>query len=63
MRIHVLYYEHAQLPGRSDRSVEHGVLLPDRTNIPLQRSIMNDKVFKKGGMNIHYLEKMLGEGE
>jgi len=24
---------------------------------------MNDKVFKKGGMNIHYLEKMLGEGE
>ena len=34
-----------------------------KTNIPLQRSIMNDKVFKKGGMNIHYLEKMLGEGE
>ena len=25
--------------------------------------IMNDKVFKKGGMNIHYLEKMLGEEE
>ena len=34
-----------------------------KTNIPLQRSIMNDKVFKKGGMNIHYLEKMLGEEE
>jgi hypothetical protein len=24
---------------------------------------MDDKVFKKGGMNIHYLEKMLGEEE
>ena len=34
-----------------------------KTNIPLQRLIMNDKVFKKGGMNIHYLEKMLGEEE
>ena len=34
-----------------------------KTNIPLQRLIMTDKVFKKGGMNIHYLEKMLGEEE
>jgi len=34
-----------------------------KTNIPLQRQIMADKTFKKGGMNIHYLEKMLGEGE
>lgn len=32
-----------------------------RTNIPLQRKIMQNKVFQKGGMNIHYLEKMLGE--
>ncbi len=32
-----------------------------KTNIPLQRRIMEDKVFRKGGMNIHYLEKMLGE--
>jgi len=31
-----------------------------KTNIPLQRKIMADKTFKKGGMNIHYLEKMLG---
>jgi acetyl-CoA carboxylase biotin carboxylase subunit len=30
-----------------------------KTNIPLQRKIMADKTFKKGGMNIHYLEKML----
>lgn len=34
-----------------------------KTNIPLQRLIMTDKVFNKGGMNIHYLEKMLGEEE
>ena len=34
-----------------------------KTTIPLQRKIMNDKTFKKGGMNIHYLEKMLGEDE
>ena len=34
-----------------------------KTNIPLQRKIMADKTFKKGGMNIHYLEKMLGEDE
>ncbi|AYQ55865.1 Biotin carboxylase [Bathymodiolus thermophilus thioautotrophic gill symbiont] len=32
-----------------------------KTNIPLQTRIMEDKVFRKGGMNIHYLEKMLGE--
>jgi len=30
-----------------------------KTNIPLQRTIMADKTFMKGGMNIHYLEKML----
>ncbi len=30
-----------------------------KTNIPLQRKIMNDKIFQTGGVNIHYLEKML----
>jgi acetyl-CoA carboxylase biotin carboxylase subunit len=30
------------------------------TNIPLQGRIMRDEGFKKGGANIHYLEKMLG---
>ena len=34
-----------------------------KTNIPLQRRIMTDKTFNKGGMNIHYLEKMLGKHE
>ncbi len=32
-----------------------------KTNVPLQRRIMDDATFQKGGMNIHYLEKMLGE--
>jgi acetyl-CoA carboxylase biotin carboxylase subunit len=32
-----------------------------KTNIPLQARIMADETFQKGGMNIHYLEKMLGE--
>ncbi|HIM58061.1 MAG TPA: ATP-grasp domain-containing protein, partial [Gammaproteobacteria bacterium] len=32
-----------------------------KTNIPLQARIMKDETFRKGGMNIHYLEKMLGE--
>ncbi|MBE8190546.1 MAG: acetyl-CoA carboxylase biotin carboxylase subunit, partial [Candidatus Thioglobus sp.] len=30
-----------------------------KTNIPLQARIMEDKTFREGGMNIHYLEKML----
>ena len=30
-----------------------------KTNLPLQERIINDKGFRKGGMNIHYLEKML----
>ena len=32
-----------------------------KTNISLQARIMRDETFQKGGMNIHYLEKMLGE--
>ena len=31
-----------------------------KTNIPLQRRIMEDKAFQAGGADIHYLEKMLG---
>jgi acetyl-CoA carboxylase biotin carboxylase subunit len=30
-----------------------------KTNIPLQAEIMRDPGFRKGGMNIHYLEKLL----
>ncbi len=31
-----------------------------KTNIPLQLDLVNDEVIKKGGMDIHYLEKKLG---
>jgi acetyl-CoA carboxylase biotin carboxylase subunit len=34
-----------------------------RTNIPLQRRIMQDKVFRAGEHHIHYLEEMLAEWE
>jgi acetyl-CoA carboxylase biotin carboxylase subunit len=31
-----------------------------RTNIELQQRILGDRGFEEGGVNIHYLEKMLG---
>jgi acetyl-CoA carboxylase biotin carboxylase subunit len=31
-----------------------------RTNIELQQRILRDRGFEEGGVNIHYLEKMLG---
>lgn len=31
-----------------------------KTNIPLQKDIVRDANFGKGGVNIHYLEKKLG---
>jgi acetyl-CoA carboxylase biotin carboxylase subunit len=31
-----------------------------KTNIPLQRDIMKDDAFRRGGANIHYLEEKLG---
>jgi acetyl-CoA carboxylase biotin carboxylase subunit len=34
-----------------------------RTNIPLQRRIMQDTVFREGRHHIHYLEEMLAEWE
>jgi acetyl-CoA carboxylase biotin carboxylase subunit len=33
-----------------------------RTNIPLQKDILRDPNFRKGGVNIHYLEHMLNGG-
>ncbi|RZO17805.1 MAG: acetyl-CoA carboxylase biotin carboxylase subunit, partial [SAR92 clade bacterium] len=31
-----------------------------KTNIALQEDLVRDEAFKKGGINIHYLEKKLG---
>ena len=31
-----------------------------KTNVKLQKELVNDPEFRKGGVNIHYLEKKLG---
>ncbi|MEZ5535732.1 MAG: acetyl-CoA carboxylase biotin carboxylase subunit [Thiolinea sp.] len=45
---------------RMDGALTEMVIDGIKTNIPLQRRIMTDSVFRKGGMDIHYLEKKLG---
>jgi len=46
--------------GRMQNALEEMLVDGIVTNIPLQSRIMRDEGFKKGGPNIHYLEKMLG---
>jgi pyruvate carboxylase len=59
------YFNHisATLPAFSqDNGYSYEMVIDGiKTNIPLQARIMADETFRKGGMNIHYLEKMLGE--
>ncbi len=45
---------------RMRNALEEMVIEGIKTNIPLQRDIMADTNFAKGGFNIHYLEKKLG---
>jgi len=45
--------------GRMQNALEEMVVDGIKSNIPLQSEIMSDPGFRKGGMNIHYLEKML----
>lgn len=45
---------------RMRNALEEMVIEGIKTNIPLQREIMADTNFAKGGVNIHYLEKKLG---
>ncbi len=45
---------------RAQIALEEMLIEGIRTNIPLQREIMRDTNFQKGGTNIHYLEKKLG---
>ncbi len=40
-----------------DETIVDGI----RTNIPLQQMLVRDPEFRKGGVNIHYLEKKLAE--
>ncbi len=46
----------ARMLGALQEIVVEGI----KTNIPLHQDIMNDDAFRRGGMNIHYLEKKLG---
>ena len=46
----------ARMRNALDEIVIEGI----RTNISLQKDIMADTNFQKGGFNIHYLEKKLG---
>src|SRR5688572_3428536 len=45
--------------GRMQNALEEMVVDGIKTNIPLQSDIMRDPGFRKGGMNIHYLEAKL----
>ena len=47
----------ARMRGALSEIVIDGI----KTNIPLQRDIFDDPGFIGGGVNIHYLEKMLGD--
>ena len=47
----------ARMKNALDEIVIDGI----KTNIDLQKRILNDPGFVKGGTNIHYLEKMLKE--
>lgn len=46
--------------ARMRNALEEIIIEGIKTNIPLQQDIINDPNFKKGGTNIHYLEKKLG---
>lgn len=45
---------------RMDIALNELVIAGIKTNTPLQIDLVNDAEFKKGGVNIHYLEKKLG---
>jgi len=45
--------------GRMQNALEEMIVDGIKTNIPLQSEIMRDPGFRRGGMNIHYLEAML----
>jgi acetyl-CoA carboxylase biotin carboxylase subunit len=45
--------------ARMRQALSEMVIEGINTNIPLQRRIMEDGVFREGTHNIHYLEEML----
>jgi len=46
--------------ARMSQALDEIVVEGIKTNIPLQKEIMRDENFQKGGSNIHYLHKKLG---
>ena len=46
----------ARMCGALQEIVIEGI----KTNIPLHRDLLRDEAFRRGGVEIHYLEKKLG---
>ena len=46
---------------RMQNALDEAVIEGIRTNIPLHQELVRDEQFKKGGVNIHYLESKLSE--
>ncbi len=46
---------------RMQSALDEMIITGIKTNVELQQRIMADKGFQEGGMNIHYLEKMLSQ--
>ena len=46
--------------SRMNNALDELIIDGIKTNIELQKELVNDAEFKKGGVNIHYLEKKLG---
>jgi len=44
---------------RMERALREFVVEPIKTTIPLHRELMNDAGFSRGGVDIHYLERLL----
>ena len=49
----------AQALARMQIALDEMLINGIRTNIPLQRDLVRDPEFQKGGVNIHYLEQKL----
>jgi acetyl-CoA carboxylase biotin carboxylase subunit len=46
--------------NRMDNALDELFIEGIRSNVALQKELINDEGFRKGGVNIHYLEKKLG---
>jgi acetyl-CoA carboxylase biotin carboxylase subunit len=45
--------------ARMDRALREFTIEPIKTTIPLHRQLMRNSAFRAGGMDIHYLERLL----